>query len=78
MKAKSTLGQILVSPIGGSPSDERGFTTLMPGQFPVGYPIGGQCPSGYLPAPSAIVPGGYTCVKAPGAYTVPLYMSGKR
>lgn len=78
MAHKSTLGQILVDPIGGSPSNERGATVLTPGVFPVGFPLGGQCPSGYLPAPSAIAPDGYTCMKAPGAYTVPLYMSGRR
>ena len=66
MTQKSTLGQIAVS--------QGGFGSPFPGQFPVGAQVTGQCPSGYLPAPSAIVPGGFTCVRAPGAYT----MSGRR
>jgi len=66
MTKKSTLGQIAVS--------QGGFGSFFPGQFPVGIPVGGgQCPSGFLPAPSAIVPGGFTCVRAPGSY-----MAGKR
>lgn len=65
-------------PTGGGPSNQGGFTSLVPGVFPVGVPLGGVCPPGYLSAPSAIVPGGYTCVRAPGAYTVPMYMSGRR
>ena len=65
-------------PTGGGPSDQGGFTALTPGMFPVGAPLGGVCPPGYLAAPSAIVPGGYTCVRAPGAYTVPLYMGRRR
>lgn len=63
-------------PSSGGVSD-AGFAPF-PGQFPVGVPLGPVCPAGYLAAPSPIVPGGYTCVRAPGAYTVPLVMAGKR
>jgi hypothetical protein len=65
-------------PSGAGPATQGGFTALTPGVFPVGAPLGGVCPSGYLPAPSTIVPGGYTCIRAPGSYTIPIYMSGKR
>ena len=65
-------------PAGAGPATQGGFTALTPGAFPVGAPLGGVCPSGYLPAPSSIVPGGYTCIRAPGSYTIPIYMSGKR
>lgn len=65
-------------PSGAGPATQGGFTALTPGVFPVGAPLGGVCPSGYLPAPSSIVPGGYTCIRAPGSYTIPIYMSGKR
>lgn len=93
MSYKSNLGQNGGGPSGGGPSgggpsggvatgagpsSQGGITSLTPGVFPVGAPLGGVCPSGYLPAPSALVPGGYTCIRAPGAYTLPLYMSGRR
>lgn len=66
MNKKSTLGQIPVS--------QGGFGSPFPGQFPVGAQVTGRCPSGYLPAPSAIVPGGFTCIRAPGA----VVMAGRR
>lgn len=77
MIRKSTLGQQIVGPI-GFPAGQGAFTQPFSGMFPVGVPAGGICPSGYLPAPSAIVPGGYTCMRAPGSYTTPVYMSGRR
>lgn len=70
MTNKSTLGQISVS--------QGGFGSFFPGQSPVGAQFAAPCPSGYLPAPSAIVPGGYTCMRAPGAYNAPIYMAGRR
>ena len=78
MAKNSTLGQLIPAPIGAGPANQGGFTPLTPGVFPVGAPLGGICPSGYLPAPSRTVPGGYACMRAPGAYTTPLYMSGRR
>jgi hypothetical protein len=65
-------------PAGGGPANQGGFTGLVPGMFPVGVPVGGVCPPGYLSAPSATVPGGFTCVRAPGAYTIPIAMAGRR
>lgn len=62
MTKKSTLGQISVS--------QGGFGAVFPGQFPVGVQATGRCPSGYLPAPSAILPGTFTCVRAPGSYNI--------
>jgi hypothetical protein len=62
MDKKSTLGQISVS--------QGGFGSVFPGQFPVGAQATGRCPSGYLPAPSAIVPNQFTCVRAPGSYVM--------
>lgn len=59
---KSTLGQVSVS--------QGGFGQPFPGQFPVGAQVTGRCPSGYLPAPSAIAPGVFTCVRAPGSYVM--------
>lgn len=67
MKQKSTLGQAV-------PVSQGGFGSVFPGMFPVGVQGAGPCPSGYLAAPSAIVPGGFTCMRAPGAYT----MAGRR
>ncbi len=62
MANKSTLGQVPVS--------QGGFGSPFPGQFPVGAQATGRCPSGYLPAPSAIIPGTFTCMKAPGSYVL--------
>ncbi len=62
---------------GAGPMTQGGFTPLVPGQFPVGMPLGPVCPPGYLPAPSAIVPNGYTCIRAPGSYTLST-LAGKR
>lgn len=70
MTKKSTLGQIA--------SNQGGFVQPFSGMFPVGVPQGGVCPSGFLSAPSRTVPGGYTCLRAPGSYTTPVYMSGRR
>jgi hypothetical protein len=71
MSYRSNLGQAV-------PVNQGGFTAPFPGQFPVGVQPTGVCPSGFLPAPSAIIPGGFTCIRAPGSYTTPVYMSGRR
>lgn len=68
---KSTLGQISAAPVGFA---QGGFGAPFSGAFPVGVPpVTGVCPPGFLAAPSAIVPGGYTCLRAPGSF-----LAGKR
>lgn len=76
MGFKSNLG--LGSNGAHSGAGQGGFGVPFTGAFPIGVPMGPVCPSGYLPAPSAIIPGGVTCVRAPGSYVVPTYMSGRR
>lgn len=89
MSFRSNLGQnggpSSGAPSGGAPAapaapaNQGGISAPFSGAFPIGVPpYTGVCPSGWLPAPSAMVPGGYTCVRAPGSYTVPMYMSGRR
>lgn len=71
MSFRSNLGQAV-------PVSQGGFGAFFPGAFPVGVTGAPPCPSGFLAAPSATIPGGYTCVRAPGSYSSPMYMSGKR